>query len=54
MDVDEGKGGVSVCSGNRSGWGRRGSGIDWSKYINPAVYSIIVSEFLQCDAEGVL
>jgi hypothetical protein len=26
-----------VCSGNGSGWGWCGSGIDWSKYINPAI-----------------
>ena len=26
-----------MCSGNGSGWGRHGSGVDWSKYINPAI-----------------
>ena len=34
-----------MCSGNGSGWGRRGSGIDWSKYINPAIINTIVHEF---------
>ena len=34
-----------MCSGNGSGWGRRGGGIDWSKYINPATINIIVHEF---------
>ena len=45
-DVDEGEGGVSVCSGNGSGWGRRGSAIDWSKYINPAIINLHEFEFL--------
>ena len=36
-DVDEGEGDVSVCSGNRSCWGRCGSGIDGDKHINPAI-----------------
>ena len=34
-----------MCSGNGSGWGRHGSGVDWSKYINPAIINIIVHEF---------
>ena len=33
-DIDEVEGGVSVCSGNGSGWDRRGSGIDWSNYVH--------------------
>ena len=39
-----------MCSGNWSGWGRCGGGIDWNKYINPVMDTCVAdcTLYLEC------